>query len=552
METPDLPTNDSLIYRINNNYYRFDVSIVNLEGRMQVVKPSAIKRLVIEDSFENFYHKGYIIIDNTFDMIERDYSGINSPASPQYYNIANGTAVPQNNQPGGSVPLNGFVFKGDSRDILRVDIMPSLDSSNPGNIGNKQSQESFRMLYDFAIYHSEDIEGDSPDVKHKKLYFWDLYYELLRTQDTYFTTSQYTKTKNIVNATNAARGVKTGLAIKELLKETFNNPETGVDKYNVDFLPQQLPATPNPSIPAEEQDINWDAGGTSVFFSAPAQFKALDALNYLLSRHVSNAESNFDQCFLRIERSPRAFTLRSLKSYFKDSYSRSADAGGPLYLETVKIGGFTQVENDSVNGWMYELQLVPSKALYFERIGTIRNFNLSDMSGIFSQKELTSKIVHSYNFENSTFQIDSQKGDIEETLKVYKSNYVDPMKGGYIQNFNTGLIRNERKNTQNVFSVVETEKDQRLATGRNKTLYTSIFANATVTFRLPGSTHRQAGRFIGIDRDGAMEASAFDNKILGIYFIIGVEHHFINGEYYTDIRCVKTYLKNQLNSDTSI
>jgi hypothetical protein len=552
MDYPDLPTNDSLVYRINNTYYRFDVSIVNLEGRMQVVKPSAIKRLVIEDSFENFYHKGYIVIDNTFDMIERDYTGANTPATPQYYNSINNPSYAPSTQPGGSIPSNGFIFKGDSRDILRVDIMPSLDATNPGNIGNKQSQENFRMLYDFAIYHSEDIEGDTPDVKHKKLYFWDLYYELLRTQNTYFTTAQYTKNKNIVNSTNTGRGIKTGLAIKELLKETFNNPEVGVDKYNVDFLPPQLPATPTPNIPTEEQDINWDAGGTSAFFSAPAQYKALDALNYLLSRHVSNAESDFDQCFLRIERSPRVFTFKSLKNYFKDSYSRSADAGGPLYLETVKIGGFTQIDNEAVAGFLYKLEVVPSKSLYFERIGTIRNFNFSDMSGVFSQKELTSKIVHSYNFENSTFQIDSQKGDIEETLKVYKSNYVDPLKGGYIQNFNPGLIRNERKNTQNVFSVVEAEKDQRLATGRNKTLYASIFTNATVTFRLPGSTHRQAGRFIGINRDGALEASAFDNKILGIYFIIGVEHHFINGEYYTDIRCVKTYLKNQLNSDTSI
>ena len=75
------------------------------------------------------------------------------------------------------------------------------------------------MLYDFAIYHSEDIEGDTPDVKHKKLYFWDLYYELLRTQNTYFTTSRYTKNKNVVNSTNAGRALKTGLAIKELLKE---------------------------------------------------------------------------------------------------------------------------------------------------------------------------------------------------------------------------------------------------------------------------------------------------------------------------------------------
>lgn len=555
MDYSDLPTNDSLIYRINNNYYRFDISIVNLEGRMQVIKPSAIKKLVIEDNFENFYHKGYIVIDNTFDMIERDYTGTNSPATPNYYNIANNTATPLTQttpQQPGNLPLNGFVFKGDSRDILRVDIMPSLDATNPGSIGNVQSQENFRMLYDFAIYHSEDIEGDTPDVKHKKLYFWDLYYELMRTQNTYFSTSKYTQLKNVVNSTNSSRSIKTGKAIKELINETFNNPETGVDKYNAEFLPQQLPETPNPNIPAEEQDLNWDIGGTSIFFSAPAQYKALDALYYLLSRHVSNPESNFDQCFLRIERYPRVFTLKSLKNYFGNGYSRSADAGGPLYLETVKIGGFTQVDNETVEGWLYELQLVPEKALYFERIGTIRNFNLSDMSGIFSQKELTSRIVHSYNFNNSTFQIDSQKGDMEETLKVYKSNYVDPMKGGYIQNFNPGLIRNERKNTQSVFSVVEVEKDQRLAAGRNKTLFASIFTNTTVTFRLPGSTHRQAGRFIGIDRDGAIEASAFDNKILGIYFIIGVDHHFINGEYYTDLRCVKTYLKNQLNSDTSI
>ena len=40
-------------------------------------------------------------------------------------------------------------------------------------------QEVFRMVYDFAIYDSEEITGENPDQKYKKLYFLDLYYQLM-------------------------------------------------------------------------------------------------------------------------------------------------------------------------------------------------------------------------------------------------------------------------------------------------------------------------------------------------------------------------------------
>jgi pyrimidine operon attenuation protein/uracil phosphoribosyltransferase len=66
-------------------------------------------------------------------------------------------------------------------------------------------------------------------------------------------------------------------------------------------------------------------------------------------------------------------------------------------------------------------------------------------------------------------------------------------------------------------------------------------SNNIISFRLPGYTARQAGRFIGIDRDGAMVASRLDDKLLGIYFILEVKHIFSDAEYYTDLHCIKTY-----------
>ena len=74
-------------------------------------------------------------------------------------------------------------------------------------------------------------------------------------------------------------------------------------------------------------------------------------------------------------------------------------------------------------------------------------------------------------------------------------------------------------------------------------------------FRSPGSTHRQAGNFISIDRDGAMIASKFDDKLLGIYIIVKVSHTFNDGEYFNNLHCIKTYNFNKLentNADGTI
>lgn len=545
-------TTESYNHVINNNNYTFRVSLVSTAGQKTVVqdiKPSAIKNLNIENKFNEAFHSGFIIIDNSFDIIERDTPNAKLYNDVSYYNNAGVVASDQN---------SGFLFRGESRDVLRIDIMPILDGTTIDNMGAEDSQKYFRMTFDFAIYNSEETAGDQPDQKFKKLYFWDLYYQLLIEKNVQFSTATIPSLTATQDASNVERGIFTGLALKELLKAAL--PEE--DGYPASFstnIPGTTDITTINQQAQDENNIDWDIGATNIFFSSPANYKAMDCIEYILSRHVSNADSDYDQCFLRLERWPRQFSLKSAKQYFSQAYN-SDDSPGSLYLETVKLGGYTSDDGKTAPG-VY----TPSKALYFERFGTIKSFSFDNMAGIFSQNFLTSKIVHSYDYQNKQFNIDVLRNGIEQAMKTYEKNYVKKMNSANndppFANFAPGQYRYTNKNLEHIFSVVEQDPDQRLAFGKNKFLYASIMSNNLISFRLPGSTHRQAGRFIGIDRDGATPDSKFDNKLLGIYLIIDAKHMFNGSEYYNELHCIKVYNFNQLdntygetsdNTDTSL
>jgi len=551
-------------HRINNNDYLFRVTLVSVAGgksRAHDIKPSAIKEFFISDTLNNFYQQGYIILNNQHDVIERDTPDINPYNKPTYYNnTGNSVRADDPNNPDGITDNSdaGFLFRGESRDILRIDIMPRLDSTKVDGLGDEDGQKYFYMNYDFAIYDTEEIVGDSPGEKHKKLYFWDLYYQLMLEKNVQFSTTTLananystttpgaTGTSLPENADNSDRAVFTGLAIKELLKTTFPDNEGYPIQFSVN-IPGVDDTANLDQTTIDEQNIDWDIGGTKIFFSSPANFKAIDCLDYLLTRHVSNTNTNFDQCFLQLERHNRQFTFKSLTQFFKQAYNAKDDSPGDLYIETLKIGGNTQEDGKILP----EAYFTPKSGLYFERIGTIKSFSFDNMAGIHAQKRLVSTFVHSYDYENKQFQIDIQRNGIAQTMKTYQQNYINYMNSSSDQpafsNFAPGQLRYTNKNVNNVFSVTEQDSDQRLAWGRNNFLYASIFTNNLISFRLPGSTHRQAGSFVGIDRDGAIPASKFDNKLLGIYLIVESKHTFTANEYYNDLHCIKVYNFKQLD-----
>lgn len=501
---------------INNNNYRFKVGLASADGRYQELKIGAINSLVIEDNFTDFFHKGYIIINNRFDAVERISDFINKEKSSINASFS---------------PNKGFIFKGDSRDLLIIDILPKLDESQ-GYTNSSSGDEAFRLLFNFCIYNTEEVAGTIPGEKFKKLYFWDLYYEILREKNSYFSTADYIDSDKINDLSNSDRAIFTGDAIKSFLKSFFDEKD---------------------GLPVAIDDENFDQGSTKIFFSAPSSYKGIDCLTYLMGRHVSSEKNNYDQCFLRLERGTSKFTFQSLAKTFSNALNTNSNNAlmGSEYLETFKLGTYSDSDNT------YEIDKVsftPTNGLYLGKFGTINNFTYDPMPGEISQYELASYLVHSYDGDEKSFNIDENKNSINATLSSYFNNYVVPFnKLSYdnaYSNFFPGEYRQLQKNVRNVFSIVGDDSIQRLSYGRNRALFGSIFFNNSVLFRVPGSTHRQAGKFIGIDREGAQPYSDFDSKILGVYYVIQARHIFEGNEYFNDLRCVKTYSYDNLFLNT--
>lgn len=495
-------------YQINNNFYIFDVCIVTFDGRLKQLKPDSIKQLVIEDDFNTPFHKGYIVLDNKFDNIEQTYLKTTTPNDSQYYNT-----------PDKQTTTEEFLLKGDCRDILRVIVLPKLSEDSSANFDDDVLKH-FLLFFEFTIYNEEDIKSDSLNSKLKKFYFWDYNYEILREKNSYFSTANILDSQDVEDLSNNERSVKTGVAIKELLKDTYDKNEGLEPTFSSDF----------------------DDGSTTIFFSAPAQYKAIDSLNYLLARHVSDRESNFDPGILRYERYPKEFTLTSLKHYF-DNAVATDNTPGKYFLENYKIVGYSGVNDAAV----FELNspYSPQFAPYFRTLGNITTYSFDNMSGIFSQDELVPKVVHFYSYGDKQFEVDSERNGTQQTFDAIKANYTQQFASS-VPSILPGNYRQQNKNTRTMFASVEASPDQRLSLGRSQFFHDYVMGNNVFIFRALGSTHRQAGRFISVSRDTTIPGSDFDKKMLGVYLVVNVKHIFENANYYNDIVCVKTYLNGDI------
>jgi hypothetical protein len=519
-----ISNNNDFSDTINNNPYLFNVRLLSSDDRLQPLKIGSINSLVLEESFTNFYSKGYLILNNTFDAVER------------LADLENDNNL-KTNTTGSFTPDRGFIFKGDSRDLLLVDILPKLNESEFSEkfTDETRNNNAFKISQLFVIYNTEEIEGENPGQKFKKLYFHDWTYNMLVEKNSYFNTASFVDSENITNVSNNERSLKTGLAIKYFLNEFFNKDQDTVS-FSDDF----------------------DEGSREIFFSSPARFKGIDTLAYILDRHISDENSNFDRAFLRLRRDKYEFSLISLKNIFYNSLKQNTDnnsvdiAGGSRYLETFKLGLYSNADQQY---YLTPGNYTPKISLFLDKYGTINNMVCDSMPGMYSQQTICTTAVHSYSEEEKLFAIDYENNDIQNITKVYIENYVDPFKqlsraGSAFPNFFPGQNRLQQKNIKNVFSNIE-DKDQRLSDGRNKVLFNTIFLNNTISFKVPGSTHRTAGVFIGIDRDGSIIYSDFDSKMLGVYFVVEVKHIFKGNEYFNELRCVKTYSFNSLFLNTN-
>ena len=103
----------------------------------------------------------------------------------------------------------------------------------------------------------------------------------------------------------------------------------------------------------------------------------------------------------------------------------------------------------------------------------------------------------------------------------------------------------ENRNIKPVYSLYGEDDENgalaRQADGLQKLLKTGVFQNACISFRVLGSTNREPGRFIAIDKEYGIQDSSFNNKFFGQWFVINVRHIFEAGIYYNEITAVKLH-----------
>jgi len=524
----DLPANVTNLYsysdrvvKINDDgLYYHNVVLFNPDGDVVRLKQSGIKALVLEDKLDAFYHKGYLIYENRYDVLENI-----APITP-----------PENKSSSFSNDTNqdsftGYRFRGDCRDFLFLDIMPDVkgkgSSVAQGNF-DEADKKVFNLRFVFSIYNTEDTLGESSDLKYKKLYFHDVSYQILNEKDVYFATADLIKNDQIILLNNQDRGVQTGIAIKELLKKCF--PES--ENYSIKF------------------SEFWDQGGSSIFYSSPAQSKAIDDLQYLMDFHVSTSESNYDSCFLRKERFTDEWKLLSYSDLFKQAYESSSaltsqgldGLGGKEMAEVFFLGFPTDTSSKSdVQSRVPDLR---SNLFTFNNSSVIDQYEFTNIAGMDVQSDLVSHPVHSHNFATNTFRIDISNNSINTAQEVYFKNYVQTMKGQQgnpSTNLTLNKYREQQKNIKNVFSVSSESQTQRYSFGRNEILKSALYLNNCIKFKTKGNTSRQAGKFISIQRQNPIPDNHFDDKRLGIYLVLKCQHLFTDTSYENEIIAVKTY-----------
>lgn len=491
-------------YTINKKNYLFRLTFVNADGISVDFQKGAVKELFINDNVYSPFLKSYVVIENTDDVIERYVS---DPSLKEFTNAS---------------VERGYRTRGDARDLVLMTIIPIEGGMNPYNEQGRDYCRAFGFQYVFCIINEEDVF--TANGKRKKYDLMDFDEEILTEKKIFFSSTQLLKTPDAAFLTDNQREVFTGDILKSIL-------QTGLEEKNVVFstLSGNNYVTPY-----------FESGASKLFYSSPNNNTALDDLEYIYNLHVSNSPGK-DFSFLQKDHFTGEYVLESVSSIFSKSYNKKSDSGGLYFLENLSIAG-TQ---DSSNVMENDIKK-PLRALEFGETGDVINIKFFNTPGRTYQEEIRSILVHSYNFEDKLFSINCVDGDIEKVKQDFSELYVDVMKGKDNRptpNFILNNTQKTNKNFDNVFLPFEEHGEAlKLSLGRNRILKNALRLNLGVEIITQGGLHRQAGKFISVDRKGSYIDNDFDNKFLGIYFIINVEHMFINdNEYVNKIIAVKTY-----------
>ena len=507
------------------------------------INPSSVLNLTISDTFNNWCTEGSL----TFFYMPDDAPEENGTGQQSSTFIKgakdNGTL------------MKSYQFRADGFDLLRVRMSPSVadegvQSGSPFKI--KKDDPKWWLSHVFSVFDYEDV-GDIPEalgpaafyMKCIKLYFRDVRYQILQSTNLEYSTAR---------SSSYSPNFNTGLANEGCLKVG----DALLDVWNT--------ALGDPAFASEEFIQNagdtWDPGENFIFYTSPANYSALDDIQYLASHYVASKKlKNSEIQDIGVLSSKRpdkpglipAITLTPISDFFEKA--TDGDSAGELQFEHFFVTSNSQ-DGASNKGSIKQNYRAPfsqsdDRDLKTAKYGQILNYSFVDMAPEINTGVFNNLPVYSVDIGSRKFRVQFQQNTVQQAKQLLADNYIAPLFKAKNSSNNKELFLptlHKSKEQRNIFPIYtlngdETEdgKVTRQKSGIHQLLYTGLFQNACLTFKTLGLTLRQPGVFIALDKMEGCQDSDYNNKLYGQWFVIKVDHVFEAGSYVNIIYAIKIH-----------
>jgi hypothetical protein len=471
------------VYRINDIEYIYDIIMFNNEDKFTIFTQDAIKLLVIEDTIENPFSEGYMIVNNTNNVLQRKYKI-------------------------GDVEIDEqFDFNMGDKDYVSIKIVPKFtQKQEKGDI----DEEIWALSYLFVVTEIEDLDTEGAGGNIKKFYLMDYQqYEMMnKTSNLSTATMQNIEKKEYLRDDND-RVSTTGDILKQII--TLNNPNASFSNI-------------------------WDTGGNKIFYTSPINNTYYKDLISIYSVHQSSVTNDF--CILSKKRFTETWVLEKFEDIVEKSLNQSdKNKAGDYLLEAFYIADTANTPTDKIP----KKTRVPTdygvdKNFSFGDLSKIENFKLTEISRQDINDEFKTVIIHSYDFEGGKFKI--QHDDINDTKSFYDTSYMGKL-NSQKSLFNPSENQIANLNVDHTYGCSYLPDTSFEFLGRNEVLKSAYLLGLAMEFDSVGMTHRQSGTFFSVRKNYNYYDNEFEGKLQGIWFCTGVTHIFSGNTYTNNLVGIK-------------
>lgn len=499
----------------NNQFYYTEIVLYNnIEGQQPLVVPFfLVESLTIHESLYNWATRGEIVFNTDFEVFSR--------------------GAPDKND----VP---YIDRTDGRNRLHIKVYPVDIVNTDGNLNENASEEKFpkkywELDYNFVIMEVKDIPVQNNQRKKRMYVFIDERYQILQEKNLEWSSELISSKLNDFppekNLTDEECALNPNIVLKELLTLISTNGNT-MPQINVGF--DENGSIEEPNIPFDKViDDEWDVGTPDniVNFYTTSRSSAYEDLNYVLSHCVSNDKF---PVLLNYGRSSvnKGWTLKSIKDFFTNSTPEQVEkliiedsllpefkVGPTPYVarasnsEGTETNNFSSIAASRITSYKYS----PMMPLDDNRLQNSPLYYFNEHEGKFFVKKQ----------ENSIQNLHAKLKELCSGLYSFQQNQNAQILLNINQTKSTGQMTSPKMSLNGPYSNHLSPLCQMILD--------AIFLNQSISFQCLGLTIRTPGKFIFIDRLGAGEKNAFDDRFLGQWLITDVSHLFTQDNYVTQV-----------------